>query len=548
MAADIFMSYSRREVGFVDDLTHRLEKAGFNVWLDYRRLIPGTPWAGQIDKGLKDAEVILLVVSKDSIASQYVELEWRHVLEEKHKRIILAIFEAVDLPPELEKYEWVDFRGNYEAGLKELIAQLNTPIKETHPVPETGFKMPPIVWVTAGLALLAGFVSLFTFYTVLIPMVLVPLAWRVLRRDYNYSQTQLALWTLPVAYVVFMYLMLETGIVTSQVQGQGLVQDVAQYFLIAPLCCTPLIVIPLILLLRSAGMQRWGKPEANRPKFANPYRPNNPNPKPVTFHIDHAPQDRLIASHIAKGLTKYGHQPAADLATAQAVFVLISCFKTDTDANPEKQTVLPVLVQTAQPSEKLSHVQWIDFRRGVRNLDAIAQLLPEPAKMLSALGVRPMSGAQVILPGIINAIVNYLTIFIVVDFSLFVTYIFELFVITGAAFVGQVAVYLFQYVLAMAAISGLSYAAIRALTQRRGWLAAWIPFGLNLIVLFFLGMFQSTRSTAIDVAHGLVSDSQTLAVFGVLPFGYYMFVGIGLGIAALFQLNDLRRWFPSRAK
>src|SRR5262249_31720185 len=116
MTPNIFMSYSRREVGFVDDLTHQLELAGFNVWLDYRQLIPGTPWAAQIHKGLQEADVILLVVSKESIASKYVELEWRHVLTEKNKRILLAIFEAVDLPHELEKYEWVDFRGNYEAG------------------------------------------------------------------------------------------------------------------------------------------------------------------------------------------------------------------------------------------------------------------------------------------------------------------------------------------------------------------------------------------------------------------------------------------------
>lgn len=543
MAPNIFMSYSRREVGFVDDLTHRLEQAGFNVWLDYRHLIPGTPWAGQIAKGLKDAEVILLVVSKESIASKYVELEWRHVLDEKHKRIILAIFEAVDLPQELEKYEWVDFRGNYEAGLKELIGQLNSPIQETHPVPETGFKIPSIVWWTAGLALAAGFVSLFAAYTVLLPLVLVPLAWRVFRRDYNYSQTQLALWILPFAYVLFISLLLEIGTLRVD-EGESL----RGYLLFLPMCSSPFIALALILLLRSAGMQRWGKPEANRPKFANPYRPNNPNPKPVTFHIDHAPQDRLIASHISKGLTKYGHQPAADLASAQAVFVLVSCFKTDTAANPETQTVLPILVQTAQPSEKLSHVQWIDFRRGVRHLQAIAQLLPEPAKMLSALGVRPMSGAQVILPRVINAIVNFLTIFMVVDLSLFVTYLFELYIVAGAAFIGQVATYLFQYVLAMAAIFGLSYAAIRALTQRRGWLAAWIPFGLNLIVLFSLAFFQSTRTTAIDVAHGLTTDSQTLGTFAILPFAYYVVVGIGLGITALFQLNDLRRWFPARGK
>jgi len=109
MKPNIFMSYSRREVGFIDDLTHRLEKEGFKVWLDYRSLVPGTPWAGQINKGLDESEVILLVVSKESIASKYVELEWRRVLKET-KRIILVIFEAVDLPKELERYEWVDFR------------------------------------------------------------------------------------------------------------------------------------------------------------------------------------------------------------------------------------------------------------------------------------------------------------------------------------------------------------------------------------------------------------------------------------------------------
>ncbi len=88
MKPNIFMSYSRREVGFVDDLTHRLKKLGYQVWLDYCSLVPGTPWATQIDKGLDESNVVLLVVSKASMASQYVELEWRRVLRE-NKRVIL---------------------------------------------------------------------------------------------------------------------------------------------------------------------------------------------------------------------------------------------------------------------------------------------------------------------------------------------------------------------------------------------------------------------------------------------------------------------------
>ncbi|MBL8103263.1 MAG: toll/interleukin-1 receptor domain-containing protein, partial [Anaerolineales bacterium] len=95
MTKNIFMSYSRRELGFVDDLVHKLEGENYNVWLDYRALIPGNPWNVQIEKGLKEADTVLLVVSKASLSSKYVTLEWQHFLETK-KRVILLVFEAVD--------------------------------------------------------------------------------------------------------------------------------------------------------------------------------------------------------------------------------------------------------------------------------------------------------------------------------------------------------------------------------------------------------------------------------------------------------------------
>ncbi|MDP1615355.1 MAG: toll/interleukin-1 receptor domain-containing protein, partial [Methylococcales bacterium] len=79
MTKNIFISYSRREVGFVDGLADHLEKEQFDVWLDYRSLVPGKPWKEQIDQGIANSEIILLVVSKASIASQNVEMEWRQV-------------------------------------------------------------------------------------------------------------------------------------------------------------------------------------------------------------------------------------------------------------------------------------------------------------------------------------------------------------------------------------------------------------------------------------------------------------------------------------
>src|SRR5262245_48015364 len=170
MTKNIFMSYSRRELSFVDDVVSKLEGEGYNVWLDYRVLIPGTPWKEQIDKGLNNSDTVLLVVSKASISSEYVALEWRHFLE-KNQRLILLIFEAVDLPKELEKYEWVDFRGSYKAGLEELFSQLKQPIVEEHPVPESGFKVPVPVWVAFALSLVVAFSSLYVIWTLFLPWI-----------------------------------------------------------------------------------------------------------------------------------------------------------------------------------------------------------------------------------------------------------------------------------------------------------------------------------------------------------------------------------------
>jgi hypothetical protein len=86
----IFLSYGREELGFVDDLVGRLETEGYDVWLDYRELIPGQSWTEQLEKGKNESDTILLVVSKKSVNSQWVQKEWQHFLD-SNKRVILLI-------------------------------------------------------------------------------------------------------------------------------------------------------------------------------------------------------------------------------------------------------------------------------------------------------------------------------------------------------------------------------------------------------------------------------------------------------------------------
>src|SRR5688572_26703919 len=111
MAKSVFISYSRREAPFVDVLLDALEDRGIEVWLDYHCLVPGKAWLEQILSGIDAAEVVLLVVSKASMASKNVEFEYMDALKKK-KRLLLIIFEAAPLPSALQSCEWLDFRGS----------------------------------------------------------------------------------------------------------------------------------------------------------------------------------------------------------------------------------------------------------------------------------------------------------------------------------------------------------------------------------------------------------------------------------------------------
>lgn len=550
---NLFISYSRQCIGFVDDLAHKLQKQGFNLWMDYLNLVPGRPWAEQIDKGLQEADLLLLVVSPESASSRSVEIEWRHFLENK-KRIILLVFQAVPLPPELAGLEWVDFRGAFAPAVKKLLQQIEAPTPPKTPAPQSGFKAPAVVWAAGIFSIITAIYSIFAFWTVLIPWVLIPLPVRIFKRNFNLSQAQTALWTLTVALFFSLGLAMEFGFTGEadfdytnmfSLYNLGLLTLYLQIFLI------PINSIVLLLLLRSPAMQRWGRPEASIPKFANIYHPNILQPKIVRYYIDHAPQDAIIAHDLAAELKKYGHSPAEGIASAEEVLVLLSRFKMDTEADPETQVVYPILIQRVKLPEKLSKMQWIDFRKGVRNLEAIAQLLPQPEKMLKALGVRPTSSGQAAMPNIVIVLVDFLIIMGMVNLGSFFSYMLELTNLNIRLIVEyetmRVLQIIFFQLLCMVLSGWLLYFMVQALTERRGLFSSPLFLFLGIGVVSFLFIWQA--DLGVDLAdiflkYGIVSD----AMFSVLPFMILVLGGLLVVIAILFRIKALRRWFPARAR
>ena len=72
----VFVSYSRQDRAFVEQLTADLQAAGINVWIDRSGLKPGTRnWENALRAAIRDAFALLLVASPLSRQSNFVQAE-----------------------------------------------------------------------------------------------------------------------------------------------------------------------------------------------------------------------------------------------------------------------------------------------------------------------------------------------------------------------------------------------------------------------------------------------------------------------------------------
>jgi hypothetical protein len=100
---EIFFSYSHRDEALRDELAkhlHLLERQGIITRWHDRRIAGGTEWAGAIDEHLRTADIILLLVSADFLASDYCyDVEVRRAMERheaREARVVPIILRAAD--------------------------------------------------------------------------------------------------------------------------------------------------------------------------------------------------------------------------------------------------------------------------------------------------------------------------------------------------------------------------------------------------------------------------------------------------------------------
>src|SRR5918994_615257 len=85
----IFCSYSRKDEEHLNDLRdwlRDLERQGQIEWWHDREIVPGREYEKDIDKNLRNADIILLLVSPTFMASDYVYAKEVTVAVERHEQ------------------------------------------------------------------------------------------------------------------------------------------------------------------------------------------------------------------------------------------------------------------------------------------------------------------------------------------------------------------------------------------------------------------------------------------------------------------------------
>jgi len=106
MTDQIFISYSKKDSDFAHQLADDLETAGFKVWID-KSIGGGDLWRETIEKNLKAAGEVIIVVSPNSMASEWVKHEGS-LAYGWGKQLFPILIEPVDALPPLVRRILVD--------------------------------------------------------------------------------------------------------------------------------------------------------------------------------------------------------------------------------------------------------------------------------------------------------------------------------------------------------------------------------------------------------------------------------------------------------
>jgi formylglycine-generating enzyme required for sulfatase activity len=120
----VFISYSRKDIEFVERLASDLQSAGLVVWYDLSGLEGGTRWGIEIQSAIENSQFFLAVLSPNSLNSKWVQREFLFA-ESCNLKVIPLQYLPCRLPMWLLDLQLIDLQGkNYTPNFERLLKAL----------------------------------------------------------------------------------------------------------------------------------------------------------------------------------------------------------------------------------------------------------------------------------------------------------------------------------------------------------------------------------------------------------------------------------------
>ena len=120
----LFISHSSQDKGYANLLYADLKDAGCIPWLDQWDILGGQSIPTEIEKGIDNSDFLLILLSKNSVASSWVRAEWESSIwdenQDKQVRVIPILIEECTIPRFLKTKKYIDFRQDYGSAFREL--------------------------------------------------------------------------------------------------------------------------------------------------------------------------------------------------------------------------------------------------------------------------------------------------------------------------------------------------------------------------------------------------------------------------------------------
>ncbi len=130
----VFISYSSKDKDFVDKLAIRLVKDRMKVWVDRWEINVGDSLINKIQEALTESSFLLVVLSKNSVQSEWCKKELNSGLireiESKRVLILPVVIDDCNIPVFLKEKKYANFQNDFDSGYRELIIPLSSLFSE----------------------------------------------------------------------------------------------------------------------------------------------------------------------------------------------------------------------------------------------------------------------------------------------------------------------------------------------------------------------------------------------------------------------------------